>query len=255
MLTYTASCIPENVTSNCRVIDGAMTVEINQVGEDAANKAKFEILSFIKASMDKDIYNSAESGITATRFIEPNLDTLNSTFTNSANGRIKYSDSTTTPDVTAKITPSKYPLLTYGLIAAGVLLISSIALFSAIQVKRTLENRDVASDMVASGNMDAERKETDTNTSSSILEEETGTTKYLDSAHANQYGHIHEGVHFLISTKRGYTELMDDSDILTQSNIPPRVCFDHPFLFNKTPPNIIASEKKDDQNGLEIIEK
>jgi hypothetical protein len=207
--TSPETCTPIDTRSNCRVLKGAMTVEINQIGEDVMNKAKYEILSFIKASMDQEMYNSFESGITATRYIEPDLNTLYAGFNNTLSGRIKYSDSATMAPVT-------FPFLAHGLIGVGVLLLSLVALFSILQVKRRLILHEKPSDIHASNYKRSDKQEIDSNSSTSSRKEEDSTTNVVKTNKS-----------FLLSGNDSFAE---DDDILTENNTPPQVCFDHSIL-------------------------
>ncbi len=204
-----------------------MTVEINQDGEDAANKAKHEILSFIKASMDQDIYNSLETGITATRYLEPDLDTLYASFSNSISGRIKYSDSVTRTDTS----PVPFPYLAHGLIGVGVLLVSLIALYSILQVKRREALHEEASDIqyIRSG-----EKEINGNSSSRSEKDEDSSTNFNKAMKNN------ESFRSLFS---GYNKFAEGDDSLAGNNTPPEVCFDHSILI-PLPPKVMRREKE-----------
>lgn len=209
------------------MLNGALTVEINQAGEDAVNKAKHEILSFIKASMDQDIYNSLESGITATRYLEPDLDTLYASISNSISGRIKYSDSATRTDTA----PVSYPYLAHGLIGVGVLLLSLIALYSILKVKRRLILHEEASDIqyIRSG-----EKEIDGISSSGSEKDEDSSTNF-NTAMKN-----HESFRSLFS---GYNKFAEGDDSFAGSNTPPEVCFDHSILM-PLPPKVMKRGKE-----------
>ncbi len=95
-------------------------------------------------------------------------------------------------------------------------MLSSVALFIMILVNRMLKKREIASDMESTCNIDAEKKEKDTNTSASIIEEKNGIKRYSDTTDSNKYGLVRDSILFLIPNKGGYIELTDNRDILRQ---------------------------------------
>jgi len=132
------SCIPADSRSNCRSLDGAMSIEINQLGEENANIARFQLLNFIKNSMESNMFNSAETGVTAMRYLGPDLGPLRST------SNYMSSAAETRTSAVPRNRSSPMRPLAYGFIGAGVLVFASMIFVFGI-ISRTRSHEIISS--------------------------------------------------------------------------------------------------------------
>jgi hypothetical protein len=128
--------------------------------------------------------------------------------------------------------PVPFPFLAHGLIGVGVLLLSFVALFSILQVKRRFILHEKPSDIHASNYKRSDKKEMDSKSGTSTRKEEDSTSNINKVVKTNKS--------FLFSGNDSFAE---DDDVRTENNTPPQVCFDRSILI-KLPPNVIRSEKE-----------
>jgi len=234
ILQKNESCIPADSRSNCRSLNGAMTIEINQLGEENANIARFELLSFIKNSMASNLFNSAETGVTAMRYLGPDLDLLRST------SNYMSSVAETRTSVVPRNGSSPMHPIVFGFIGAGVLVLASMAFVFGI-ISRTRPHEIISSN--------DEESESFTITSLTAANKGMESTKDdedegFSSSSTTASRHILDGVTFAIPY--GYTQLNCQDE---QHNIPPPVCFDQSRLMLQTPPPSIVEEVE--EKGVE----
>jgi hypothetical protein len=168
-----------------------MTVEINQIGEEAARNAELKVLQLLNGFMKFGLYISAENGITAARYVDPDLQALSST----------------TSSISASVVPSSslhHAALLFSSVGVGLLAISFMATYYIKRQK--IKWQRVSYEEESSS---AFKKSESTSTDS----EPVITSPTRESPHQ----------------PHGYTELRED-DTLEITHVPPGVCFDKGFL-------------------------
>mmetsp|Transcript_20186 Transcript_20186/g.28752 ORF Transcript_20186/g.28752 Transcript_20186/m.28752 type:complete len:537 (-) Transcript_20186:194-1804(-) len=222
ILRTNETCSPAENGSSCHIIDGTMTIEIDQPGEEAAQNAAVKVLYLIEGFMKFDLYTSPTNGITAVRYLSPDLS-------------LPYNPSSITSRISSSaIKPTGF---TPAIIASGLIGIGVLALVFAVThgMKRRRRMQGIHS------SYDDE--------SSSILHSPSSqgplvTTGMLEGSPAP--GNFTRRESFSSMTTRttshrglsvvlpyGYTEITDES--MENGHSPPPVCFDKGFLADSTP--------------------
>jgi hypothetical protein len=189
-----------------------MTVEINQVGEEAARNAELKVLQLLSGFMKYGAYTSAEYGIAATRYVSPDLAAL----------------STMVSTIRASVDPSSslhHTALLFGCIGVGLLVITLIATYHIRRQRvqwQPISNEEV------------------TSSDPKNLVGTSSDSDFVASTDENSEG--------LMQHPEGYAELAED-DTQGNTHVPPGVCFDKGFLVSPHKLDAILERDEDIQES------
>jgi len=193
------------------IVDAAMTLKINQPGEEAANDAWIQALRFIKGGMDTNLYTSSNKRIAAVWYPSPDLEILSS---------ISKTSSST---VVQTISTSAHPGLVVGLTCIGVL---ALAVPSYSTKRKCFVHSNAGGDsssiltptkialLITTQMLEA--------SSSPKTMTQKDSISHVSLSSSSQWNGDGQIMHI----PYGYAELTDDP----QYHIPLQICFDQSFV-------------------------
>lgn len=200
-----------------------MTIEIDQPGEEAAQNAALKVLYLIEGFMKFDLYTSPTNGITAVRYLSPDL-------------TLPYTPSSITSRISSSaIEPAGF---TPAIIASGVVGIGVLALVLAVthgmKRRRRMQGVHSSYDDESSSILHSPSSSQGPLVTSGMLEGSPtpgNFTRKESFSSMTTRTTSHRGLSVVLPY--GYTEITDES--LENGHSPPQVCFDKGFLADSNP--------------------